>query len=280
MNTDPLTGAPLPPTAIQRILYLAPKVHIYQIPPLTSTRGYQASAWTDANNPSARQIFTARLRIVETSIPSPNSDDNDEKVTTTLLLEDPSTGALFAAAPYTSPAVVEQALDSSRFFAVTVVGEGRKAVLGMGFEERAEAFDFSIALQDARRVLGFETKDDSGRISGKGVGRGGERAETKEEPRRDFSLKEGETISINLGGLKGRRSRPDSGTSAAGQAKSEQDALFSIKPPPGPGGGAAPFLPPPPSAKSVKEERRRSRQTFEQSPQDLGFDDGEFGEFQ
>jgi len=39
-----------------------------------------------------------------------------------------------------------------------------------------------------------------------------------------------------------------------------------------------PFLPPPPSAREVKEERRRSRQNF--SPQDLGFDDGEFGEFQ
>ncbi|KAF1838092.1 adaptin ear-binding coat-associated protein-like protein 1 [Decorospora gaudefroyi] len=286
MNVDPLTGAPLPPNAIQRILYLAPKVHIYQIPPATSTKGYQASTWTADNN--KLQIFTARLRIVETSIPATDDNDTpqdssgDEKVTTTLLLEDPKTGDLFAAAPYTSERTVEQALDSSRFFAITVVGEGRKAVLGMGFEERSEAFDFSIALQDSRRVLGFERKPTAAATS-----RTSSSAQPgiTEEPKRDFSLKEGETISINLGGLKGRRSRSHEGDEGK---KSEQDALFSIKPPPGSGGGgggAGGFLPPPPSAKSVKEERRRSRQNFEASPpkqtaEDLGFDDGEFGEFQ
>ncbi|KAF1846573.1 adaptin ear-binding coat-associated protein 1 NECAP-1 [Cucurbitaria berberidis CBS 394.84] len=283
MNLDPLTGRPLPSTAIQRILYLAPKVHIYQIPPATSTKGYQAASWTANNN--KLQIFTARLRVVETSIPSEQNAD-EEKVSTTILLEDPKNGDLFAAAPYTSERIVEQALDSSRFFAITVVGEGRKAVLGMGFEERSEAFDFSIALQDARRVLGFEanptaTAGPGARPSSKSSQQG------VEEPKRDFSLKAGETISINLGGLKGRRSRSHEGEqSEPEQQKSEQEALFSIKPPPGSGGGGggAGFLPPPPSAKSVKEERRRSRQSFERSPdptpQDLGFDDGEFGEFQ
>lgn len=275
MNTDPLTGQPLPAAAIQRILFVAPKVHVYQIPPATSTKGYQASTWTADNN--KRQIFTARLRILETSIPAEN---DTEKVSTTLLLEDPSTGDLFAASPYTSERVVEQALDSSRFFAVTVVGDGRKAILGMGFEERSEAFDFSIALQDARRVLGIEKNPTA-------TGGPGRKAKPQaEEPRRDFSLKEGETISINLGGLKGRRSRPDA--DVLGEQNSDQSALFSIKPPPGSGsnpsggggGGAMPFLPPPPSAKSIKEERRRSRQNFEQKPEDLGFDDGEFGEFQ
>ncbi|KAF1965246.1 DUF1681-domain-containing protein [Bimuria novae-zelandiae CBS 107.79] len=270
MNTDPLTGEPLPPTAIQRILYLAPKVHIYQIPPLTSTKGYQASSWT---TDPARQIFTARLRIVETSIPAPTpTDDAAEKVSTTLLLEDPSSGQLFAAAPYTSEKVVEQALDSSRFFAITVVGEGRKAVLGMGFEERTEAFDFNIALQDARRALGFEANPNAAVAPGRKS-----TTKTVEEPKRDFSLKEGQTISINLGGLKGRRERREGDAKSPEQQKSEQDALFSIAPPPGSAGG---FLPPPPSAKSVKEERRRSRQSFEPKPEDLGFDDGEFGEFQ
>lgn len=278
MNVDPLTGRPLPSTAIQRILYLAPKVHIYQIPPAISTKGYQASTWTANNN--KLQIFTARIRIVETSIPSEQNAD-EEKVTTTILLEDPKNGDLFAAAPYTSERIVEQALDSSRFFAITVVGEGRKAVLGMGFEERSEAFDFSIALQDARRVLGFETKPTA--TAGPGARSSKSSQKELEEPKRDFSLKEGETISINLGGLKGRRSRSHEGEkSTPEQQRSEQDALFSIKPPPGSGGGG--FLPPPPSAKSVKEERRRSRQSFEHSPnptpQDLGFDDGEFGEFQ
>lgn len=153
MNTDPLTGEPLPPTAIQRILYIAPEVYIYNIPPLTSTKGYKAASWTDDPR---RKIFTARLRILETSIPTPTAtDDAAEKVSTTILLEDPKNGALFAAAPYTSERVVEQVLDSSRYFAITVVGEGRKHVLGMGFEQRSDSFDFNIALQDARRALGF-----------------------------------------------------------------------------------------------------------------------------
>ena len=149
------------------------------------------------------QIFTARLRIIETSIP-PERDDGDEKVSTSILLEDSKSGDLFAAAPYTSERAVEQALDSSRFFAITVMGEGRKAVLGMGFEERSEAFDFSIALQDARKALGFDAASS---------GSAGAKAKAKkeaEEPKRDFSLKEGQTISINLGGLKGRRQRPES----------------------------------------------------------------------
>ena len=134
-SINPSTGQPLPPDAIQRVLFIASKVHNYQIPPLTSTKGYNAAAWTADNN--ARQIFTARLRIIETAIPAP---DGSELVTTDILLEDPSNGQLFAAAPYTTPAVVEQVLDSSRFFAVMVQGEGgRKAILGVGFEERSEA---------------------------------------------------------------------------------------------------------------------------------------------
>ncbi|KNG47116.1 adaptin ear-binding coat-associated protein 1 [Stemphylium lycopersici] len=289
MNVDPLTGTPLPSTAIQRILYLAPKVHIYQIPPAITTKGYQASTWTANNN--QLQIFTARLRVVETSIPNTSdeagNDGEEEKVTTTLLLEDPKNGDLFAAAPYTSERTVEQALDSSRFFAITVVGEGRKAVLGMGFEERSEAFDFSIALQDARRVLGLDQKSNSASSSSSSRSSRSAQNGVAEEPKRDFSLKAGETISINLGGLKGRRSRSHEGEKSDEGQKSEQDALFSIKPPPGSGGAGGGFLPPPPSAKSVKEERRRSRQNFDpaslqpkQTAEDLGFDDGEFGEFQ
>src|SRR5436305_9761872 len=112
---DPSTGQPLPADAIQRVLFVAGQVHVYQIPALRSNKGYMASQWTVDDN--RRQIFTARLRILETAIPS-LSNPASETVTTALLLEDPKTGALFAAAPYTSPVVVEQVQDSSRFFAI------------------------------------------------------------------------------------------------------------------------------------------------------------------
>jgi len=257
---DPSTGRPLPPDTIQRVLFIAPSVHVYNPPPLTSNAGYVAASWTADNN--KRQIFTARLRVLETAIPTSN---NDETVKTDILLEDPSNGELFAAAPYTGPAVVEQVLDSSRFFALRVQGEGgRKAVLGIGFEERSDAFDFSVALQEVRKTLGIE---DSGKAGGKRV--------EKEKPaeKKDFSLKEGETITVNIGRWAGRRI----------QAKSDEfSGGFSLPPPPG-GGSVRPFLPPPPSAQEVKAQKRLSQNMGTPKPgsiEELGFDDGEFGEFQ
>lgn len=139
-----------------------------------------------------------------------------------------------------------------------------KATLGIGFEERSDAFDFNVSLQDARRSLGLE---------GPATGSGKAPAKKIEEPKQDFSLKEGQTITVNIGG-KGRRDPSPSNPSTAGQ--SDTAALFSIKPPPPPGGGGgggAFTLAPPPSAADVKAKQAKLAQ-------DAGFDDGEFGEFQ
>lgn len=166
---------------------------------------------------------------------------------------------------------MEATLDSARFFAVRVVGEGgRKATLGIGFEERGEAIDFGIALQEVRKVqgIGGEEKPKAG---AKGL------VTEVQEEKKDFRLKEGEMIHVDIG----RRGRRKEGSVREGDEK----ALFSIAPPPyspyvNKGGG---LLPPPPSAKEVKKERRRSGQGMpaeEASAAALGFDDGEFGEFQ
>ncbi|RDL30481.1 putative adaptin ear-binding coat-associated protein 1 [Venustampulla echinocandica] len=264
-SIDPSTGSPLPADAIQRILFIAPTVHVYNIPPLTSTKGYVAASWTADNN--KRQIFSARLRVLETAIPKPNND-NEETVKTDILLEDPSNGQLFAAAPYTIPAVVEQVLDSSRFFALRVQGEGgRKAVLGIGFEERSDAFDFSVALQEARKALGIDASSDGG-----AGGKKASKAKEKVPEKKDFSLKEGETITVNIGG-RGRRNPPKK------EGSGEASGSFQLPPPPQ--GGS--FLPPPPSAQEVKAQKRLSQNSAPPAPgsmEDLGFDDGEFGEFQ
>ncbi|RFU32880.1 hypothetical protein B7463_g3450, partial [Scytalidium lignicola] len=282
---DPSTGQPLPPDAIQRVLFISPKVHIYNIPPLTSTKGYIAAQWTENNN--ARQIFTARLRVLETAIPTttpnPQADTDGETVKTDIILEDPSNGALFAAAPYTTPSIVEQVLDSSRFFAVRVQGEGgRKAVLGIGFEERSEAFDFSVCLQEVRKTLGIQADAPGPGNAGKGRRPGGgavkKEEEKKPEEKKDFSLKEGETITVSIGGRgSGRRNREKSD-----DANSQSSGLgaFSLPPPPSSGGV---FLPPPPSTQELKAEKRRSRnldREIKKPIEELGFDDGEFGEFQ
>ncbi|KAH0294673.1 adaptin ear-binding coat-associated protein 2 [Aureobasidium namibiae CBS 147.97] len=267
---DPATGRPLADSAIQRVLFICPRVHVYQIPPLTSNKGFSAGTWTAPPRPTAQMIFTARLRIIETSL--------SNQIKTDIVLEDPKTGDLFAACPYTSPAVVEQANDSSRFFAIRVVGEGgMKATLGMGFEERPDAFDFSITLSEARKLLGLDPA--SGHAQPQHLSR-----KTVEEPKKDFSLKEGQSIHVEIGG-RGRRQQQS--TSASND---DGSALFSIRPPPPPASAndfALPSLAPPPSAAHVKAAskspspaRQQSQHHSHQNAQDLGFDDGEFGEFQ
>ncbi|KPM46129.1 hypothetical protein AK830_g466 [Neonectria ditissima] len=254
---DPATGTPLPSDAIQRVLFIANAVHVYNIPPLASNKGHSAAGWTaDAK----RHIFTARLRVVETAYESPTAD---AKLKVDAVLEDASTGQLFAAAPYTAPAIVEPVLDSSRFFALTVRDpQGRRATLGIGFEERSEAFDLSIALQEARKALGWEGEQSK------------PSAEKEKEDKRDYSLKDGETITVSFGGSKfGRRKAQPASSSSSSASSSAAANLQSFAlppPPPGPSGGGF-SLPPPPSAQVVKKQQ--------QSAKELGFDDGQFGEF-
>ncbi|KXX81618.1 Adaptin ear-binding coat-associated protein 1 [Madurella mycetomatis] len=298
---DPATGQPLPPDAIVRVLHITHPVHVYSIPPGTvSTKaGYAAASWTsDPRN----HIFTARLRVLETSFtssttsastaqPGNSSDDSSAAAaaaatTTTLktdiLLEDHSTGALFAAAPYTSPAVVDPTTDSSRFFALRVQDPtgGKKATLGIGFEERSEAFDFGVVLQEAQKALGWVAAL-GGTAPGRRGGAGMVLGDAEGQEKRDLSLKEGETITVNLKGTRfGRRISNSHEKGGGGNAGDEEEggrslASFALPPPPGSsgsGGGGGAFLPPPPSAREVRAQKRLSAQ-------DLGFDDGQFGEF-
>lgn len=276
MTSSSSTSETLPPDAIKRVLFIASSVHVYNIPPLTSNKGYLAAHWTADSN--KRQIFTARLRVLETAIPDP---DGGESLSTEILLEDPATGQLFAGAPYTDAGAVEAALDSGRFFAVRVVGDGgRKAVLGIGFEERGEAIDFGITLQEVRKVQGIDVETGrKGLAEKKAVGK-----ELVKE-KKDLSLKEGETIHVDIG-QKGRRKKEEG---IVDRDEDNERAMFSIAPPPSIQKAA--LLPPPPSAQDVKTQRRRSRQDMpaqtalpstsaSASASDLGFDDGEFGEFQ
>ncbi|KAL1987059.1 hypothetical protein VTN96DRAFT_4933 [Rasamsonia emersonii] len=233
---DPATGQPLPADALQRVLFIARAVHVYALPPLTSMKGYTAADWTtpDPRTGKTRQIFTARLRILETAIPE-DDDNQREKVKTDILLEDPDSGNLFAAAPYTDPGAVEHVLDSSRFFVLRVVGEGKKALLGIGFEDRSEAFDFGVALQEARKILGFSDKQQhtssSSSINNSARGTSAASQSDTASSVKDYSLKPGQTISVNVGSRR-RPPDPNDAVSPAPAAKEEEKALFSIPPPP------------------------------------------------
>ncbi|KAL1843370.1 hypothetical protein VTJ49DRAFT_1957 [Mycothermus thermophilus] len=323
---DPETGHPLPEDAIIRVLHITSRVHVYTLPPntISTTRGYQAATWTaDPRNP----IFTGRLRVLETSFSLPSSskstppspppapapaqqsqqqqqqqqptqETNDapqQHLKVTILLEDPSSGALFAACPYDHPRAVQPTADSSRFFALRVRDPSGKqrATLGVGFEDRAEAFDFGVALQEAGRGLaamgveGFSSSSSSSSSfsaaaggAGEGVvgsgsgttGAGKEGGEGGAGGGKDWSLKEGETITVKLSGTRfGRRAASGSsdGTSGGGgkETTGQSLAAFALPPPP----------PPPSSTRSAREERAQKRLSAQ--AQQLGFDDGQFGEF-
>jgi hypothetical protein len=295
------------PETIQRILFLSSSVHVYAIPPLTSTKGYTAADWTvpdPRNGNKTRQIFTARLRILESSpvdsdFSSASTSASPKNVKIDVLLEDPTSGDLFAGAPYTDPGAVEQVLDSARFFVLRVVSpeDGRRAMLGIGFEERAEAFDFLVGLEEGRKVLGFGN-DGGGSGKGKDAGK-----KAKKDEEKDFSLKPGERIKVEIGRKGERRvvrKEEEAVRSPETERREDERALFSIAPPPPPAGGDAEafrIAPPPGSAGgsgSGAGRRRRPQSGImsngveqlkeleekKKREEELGFDDGEFGEFQ
>ncbi|RKO98047.1 hypothetical protein CXG81DRAFT_12177 [Caulochytrium protostelioides] len=123
-------------TSVERTLLVVPKVNIYSIPPLVSSRGYRASDW-----PPEAHIWTGRLRVLISGAQA------------TIALEDAATGELFASCPYDGPRAVEPVTDSSRYFVIRVVNTAtsQRAFLGLGFDDRSDAFDLNVVLQDFAR---------------------------------------------------------------------------------------------------------------------------------
>ncbi|KAF3907520.1 hypothetical protein AA313_de0201576 [Arthrobotrys entomopaga] len=261
---------------IENVLFLG-KVHCYAVPPLTANKGYKASEWNIEDPKSV--IFTARIRVIETS------DTDGGNIKTDIKLEDPQSGELFANGPYEGSYCVTPVTDSSRFFALRVVDGPRRAFLGIGFEERSDAFDFNVCLQEVRRHSNMEDPTAGPGTAGRtsyGTGRTAAGQPEKVSPAaalinappKDYSLKEGETISITIGN-KGRRRPP----AASPPASSDSSNGFPL-----------PFLPPPPSADDVKKKRQSmtenemlSESAFTGIPAPptssrSGFDD-EFGDF-
>lgn len=151
---------------IESIIFITNDAMVYQVPPLKSiSYGHSAGDW-DVENP----MWKGRLKVVEIE---------DNGLTCELRLEDLETGELFAAAPYYNDGKgVEPVRDSSRFFAIRVVNGDKQATLGLGFNDRNIAFEFNIALQDFQKHSQPVESTNSNK---------------------DFSLKEGQSIHINIG---------------------------------------------------------------------------------
>lgn len=80
-----------------------------------------------------------------------------------------------------------------------VVDGPRKAYLGIGFEERSDAFEFGVCLQEIRRHNSLEKKPNGLNPSTKNGVNGNTGGISEVVPKKDYSLKEGETISITIG---------------------------------------------------------------------------------
>ncbi|CAJ0651004.1 2643_t:CDS:2 [Entrophospora sp. SA101] len=132
----------------------------------------KASDWGDME----AYLWKGRLRIIS----------KGEKCF--IRLEDGGTGELFAQSPYNPDKnSVESVRDSSRYFVLRVEDDdGRHAFIGMGFRERTEAFDFQVALQDHIKHVKIEKESAE------------KSKQINLEPKKNFSLKEGETISITI----------------------------------------------------------------------------------
>ncbi|KAI9480829.1 MAG: adaptin ear-binding coat-associated protein 1 [Benjaminiella poitrasii] len=200
----------------ESVLLIIRECFVYKIPPRTAARGYRAAEWGDL---ATSFLWKGRLRII-------SKGQRCE-----IRLEDSSTGELFAMCPYDIQSnSVEAVLDSSRYFVLKIENEGRHAFIGMGFQERSDAFDFNVALQDFIKQLRAE-KEATERI-----------AQASTAPKKDYSLKEGQTINITIGNVGAKRIRPKVANTSTND------------------NGILPLIPPPPSASQVKQQQQRQQQ--------------------
>ncbi|KAJ1332342.1 hypothetical protein BSLG_008646 [Batrachochytrium salamandrivorans] len=154
-------------------------------------------------------------------------------------IQDPVTGELFVKCPYNlDGSSVEPVIDSSRYFVIRVVdpASGSHAFLGLGLAERSWAFDLNVALQDHVKyvLIPYEFLCLSLCVCHSKTGQSGQPTlsnpspETN-KPQADYSLREGQTIQINLGHVLKKKPRAE--------GSSGDLAKFSglLPPPPRPG---------------------------------------------
>lgn len=70
-------------------------------------------------------------------------------------------------------------MDSSRYFVMRIEKDRKKAYIGVGFQERSEALDFKIALQEYKKYLDEPEYED-------------------DDEEQDYALQEGETLHVEV----------------------------------------------------------------------------------
>lgn len=207
---------------IERVICNIPEVFVYKIPPASTSEGYYASGWK-------KVIWTGPLRIIskgkECRVEFFHKADGD--IFATCYIED-------------DPPSVEPVKDSSRYFALRIVNErGKKAYIGIGFQQRSDAFDFNVTIQDHKKQAEEDEGDE----------------EAEEEEEEDFSLAKNQkiNISVNIKGSGGGKERGPSSIKAVGGVLAPPPAASGRSRVKG-GGRRAPAAKPKKVAKRRKEE--------------------------
>eukprot|EP01035_Chromulina_nebulosa_P026075 gene26075-34089_t len=153
-----------------------------------SADGHKASDWPTTS------IWSGKMKIVEKG-----------KTANIILLD--ANNQVFAVCPVTDESAVEKTLDSSRYFALRIVNPaGKKAYIGIAFNERNDAFDFNVTLAEHRAMIERENSS-FGHVDSN------DKTSSLISPLRDLTMKEGEKVTIKISGTN-RRERQTSGTSS------------------------------------------------------------------
>mmetsp|Transcript_7209 Transcript_7209/g.15707 ORF Transcript_7209/g.15707 Transcript_7209/m.15707 type:complete len:743 (-) Transcript_7209:269-2497(-) len=174
------------------------EVMVYRVPPAASAAGHKAGDWSAS-------IWKGRLEVVATG------------AELAIRMLESSSGELFAQCLVPSGEqhkFVEPVTDSSRYFVLKICNGQRHALIGLGFEQQNDAFDFKCVLSDFKRSSVAVDREVA--------------AESADTPSRDLSLKEGEKLTVSLKGLQTRRRE---GAATAARPRDEQTTLLVPAPP-------------------------------------------------
>lgn len=193
----------------ERTLCQLPQVHVFKIPVRKSAEGHRASDWP--KDPT----WTGKLKIVA------------KGRLAAIMLMDALTNQTFAVCPVSDDTAVERTLDSGRYFVLRIQNaQGKHAFIGIAFNERNDAFDFNVALQEHKDSIAREDQASKGSVA------------SLEPILQDLSIKQGEKLKINIagGGARKEKRAVAAGMSGGGL----------LAPPPGSRG----LLAPPPADKA------------------------------
>lgn len=158
------------PNIVERVRTTIKNAHVFKLPTRQSgSLGWRGADWKD-------KVWHGTCKVV------------DRGNVTAVILVDSQKGTIFAVCPIQEGAV-ERCVDSSRYFVLRIEHQnGRHMFIGVAFNERNDAFDFNTSLQDAQREKEYEVNGSStAALESSNV-----------VPLKDYSLKEGEKITVKV----------------------------------------------------------------------------------